>query len=246
MDRIRCRLRYVPGHQVISQGANAVSVNGSRRTEILDTAAELFASSGLRTSLKEIADASGILPGSLYHHFESKEALIVELVERYQADLDAVAEAGLEALRRPDAEPISDRIVALGEAIADCALRHRAALLLTLYEPPSGAGDQLVRIARRPPIGIEGAMLETLRSGRASGYLRAGIDLETLADRLCQVLLHVSLGVFREVGGAEQVPALRCRTILNGIAVDPPANAALDLSVPFAAASRNALAAAAK
>ena len=214
-----------------------MSVNGSRRTEILDTAAELFASSGLRTSLKEIADASGILPGSLYHHFESKEALIVELVERYQADLDAVAEAGLEALRRPDAEPISDRIVALGEAIADCALRHRAALLLTLYEPPSGAGDQLVRIARRPPIGIEGAMLKTLRSGRASGYLRAGIDLETLADRLCQVLLHVSLGVFRDVRGAEQVPALRCRTILNGIAVDPPADPALDRSMAFAAAT---------
>jgi len=59
-----------------------VSVGGSRRTEILDTAAALFASSGLRTSLKEIADACGILPGSLYHHFESKEAIIVELVER--------------------------------------------------------------------------------------------------------------------------------------------------------------------
>ena len=69
-----------------------MSVGGTRRTEILDTAAALFASSGLRTSLKEIADACGILPGSLYHHFESKEAIIVELVERYRADLDAIAE----------------------------------------------------------------------------------------------------------------------------------------------------------
>jgi AcrR family transcriptional regulator len=213
-----------------------VSVNESRRTEILDTAAELFASSGLRTSLKEIADACGILPGSLYHHFDSKEALIVELVERYQADLDAIAEEALEALRRPDPEPVPDRIVALGEAIAECAVRHRAALLLTLYEPPSGAGDDLVRIAGRPPLGIEGAMLETLRSGTANGYLRAGMDLETLADRLCQVLLHVSLGVFRDVRGADQVPALRCRIILNGIAVNPPSNAALDRSKPFAAA----------
>jgi Bacterial regulatory proteins, tetR family len=46
-----------------------VSVDGERKTEILETAATLFASSGLRTSLKEIADACGILPGSLYHHF---------------------------------------------------------------------------------------------------------------------------------------------------------------------------------
>jgi AcrR family transcriptional regulator len=64
-----------------------VSVDGGRRAEILETAARLFASSGLRTSLQQIAAACGILPGSLYHHFESKEAIVVELIERYRADL---------------------------------------------------------------------------------------------------------------------------------------------------------------
>ena len=44
-----------------------MSGDGGRRAEILDTAARLFASSGMRTSLKQIADACGILPGSLYH-----------------------------------------------------------------------------------------------------------------------------------------------------------------------------------
>ena len=215
-----------------------MSARVTRRTEILDTAAELFASSGLRTSLKDIADACGILPGSLYHHFESKEALIVELVERYQRDLDELAAGALEALRHPDAEPIEDRIVALGTAIAQCAVRHRAALLLTLYEPPASAGNELVRVTSRSPVGIERAMFETLRAGRARGYLRAGLDLVTLADRLCQVLLHVSLGVFRDVSGADQVPAIRCRTVLHGIAAQAPSDAALDRSGPFAAATR--------
>ena len=64
--------------------------SGTRRTEILQTAASLIASSGLRTSLQEIADAAGILPGSLYHHFESKEAILVELIRRYQDDLNRV------------------------------------------------------------------------------------------------------------------------------------------------------------
>ncbi len=54
--------------------------DGARRAEILETAATLFASSGLRTTLKDIADACGILPGSLYHHFDSKEAIVIELV----------------------------------------------------------------------------------------------------------------------------------------------------------------------
>ena len=62
-------------------------------------------------------------------------------------------------------------------------------------------------------------MLETLRAGRAHGYLRSGIDLDTLAERLCQTMLHISLGVFRDVRGAEQLPAIRCRILLEGVAV---------------------------
>ena len=209
-----------------------------RRTEILDTAAELFASSGLRTSLKEIADACGILPGSLYHHFESKEALVVELVERYHADLDAIAEAAVAALHADSATRIDEQIVAFGVAIAECAARHRAALLLTVYEPPSGAGDELVRVAQRSPLAIEKAMLDLFVAGQEVGYLRDGIDLETMADRLCQVLLHVSLGVFKDVRGAEEMPALRCRALLDGIAHTPPGDASLDRSPAFEAATQ--------
>src|SRR5438093_13682047 len=103
-----------------------MATDGARREEVLETAASLFASSGLRTSLKEIADAAGILPGSLYHHFESKEAIIVELVRRYQDDLDRVAKEAVDALHDLDQKPIEDGIVDLVEAIAACEVRHRA------------------------------------------------------------------------------------------------------------------------
>ena len=126
----------------------------------------------------------------------------------------------------------------MGSEIAACAVRHRAAMLLTLYDPPSGASDELVRVAKRSPLAIEGAMLEILRAGRKAGEIRPGIDLETLADRLCQVLLHISLGVFREVRGADEVPAIRCRTLLDGVVVDPPSDSALDRSPAFAAAEQ--------
>src|SRR5579863_1997313 len=110
---------------------------GARREEILETAAALFASSGLRTSLKEIAAACGILPGSLYHHFDSKEAIIIELVQRYRDDLDRVAKEAMANLHEPSSGPVEDRILGFGRAIAECAVRHRAALLLTLYDPPA-------------------------------------------------------------------------------------------------------------
>jgi AcrR family transcriptional regulator len=209
-----------------------VSTGATRRSEILDTAARLFASSGLRTSLKEIADACGILPGSLYHHFESKEAIIVELVERYHADLDAIADDALAALKT-DRRPVREQLVSLGSTIAACAVRHRAALLLTIYEPPSGAGDQLVRVAGHSPLAVEKAVLETLRAGRRRGEIRAGIALDILANRLSQVLLHISLGVFPDARGAGEVPSIRCRTLLDGVAVKPPSDASLDRSAAF-------------
>jgi AcrR family transcriptional regulator len=217
---------------------NAGPAGGARRAEILDAAADLFGSSGYRTSLKDIADACGILPGSLYHHFESKEAIVVELVERYRADLDRIAEQALATLDDPAPEPFPERILSLGSAIAACAVRHRAALLLTLYEPPAGASDVLVQVAMQSPSKIETAMLETLRAGQAIGYIRDGLDLETLADRLCSTLLHISLGVFHDVRGADELPQIRCRTLLEGIAVDPPSDADLDRSAPFDAAAR--------
>src|SRR5215467_1235061 len=103
-------------------------VERDRRGEILDTASQLFASSGLRTPLLEIADACGIQPGSLYHHFESKEAIVVELVRRYHAELDHIAKSTLKELKASEPRPVSERIVGLGTAIARCAVRHSAAV----------------------------------------------------------------------------------------------------------------------
>ena len=105
--------------------------SGTRRTEILQTAASLIASSGLRTSLQEIADAAGILPGSLYHHFESKEAILVELIRRYQDDLNRIGQTAQARLDEPDSRPVAEKIIELGSAIANCAVEHRAALQMS-------------------------------------------------------------------------------------------------------------------
>jgi AcrR family transcriptional regulator len=208
--------------------------DGARRAEILETAAALFASSGLQTTLKNIADACGILPGSLYHHFDSKEAIVIELVQRYREDLDRIAGEALE--ESGGARSVEDRIMAFGRAIAESALRHRAALLLTLYEPPAVLGEDLVKLARQTPNAIETAMLRLLREGETYGSIRSGIDLELLGNRLCQSMLHVGVGVSHLTPGAEHVPELRLGILLHGIGVRTPPNATLDGSDPLDAA----------
>jgi AcrR family transcriptional regulator len=212
--------------------------DGSRRTEILESAASLIAASGLRTSLQEIADAAGILPGSLYHHFESKEAILIELIRRYHADLDRIGDLAQRRLDEPLPPAAPERIVELATQIASCAVRHRAALQLTFHEPPASANQELVEWARRPPAAVHAAMLAILRAGRWSGYVRPALDLPTLADRICQSMLHVGLDVIRHGAAPDRVAAVLCRIILQGLATRPPADEELDRSAAFQAAER--------
>jgi len=52
-----------------------------RRQEILDAAATVISEKGFKeATVRDIGDAAGILSGSLYHHFDSKEQIILDLL----------------------------------------------------------------------------------------------------------------------------------------------------------------------
>lgn len=62
--------------------------SSERRNQILAIAARLFASHGYAaTTVRDIADEAGILSGSLYHHFSSKEAIFQEILRSFMASL---------------------------------------------------------------------------------------------------------------------------------------------------------------
>lgn len=59
-----------------------------RRAELLALSARLFAERGyVSTTVRDIADAAGILSGSLYHHFDSKEAMVDEILRDFLGGL---------------------------------------------------------------------------------------------------------------------------------------------------------------
>lgn len=61
-----------------------------RRAAILERAADLFATKGVvATTVREIADAVGMLSGSLYHHFKSKDEMVYAIIVSYLDDLTA-------------------------------------------------------------------------------------------------------------------------------------------------------------
>lgn len=211
------------------------SDDATRRTEILRTASTLIAATGLRTSVQQIADAAGILAGSLYHHFDSKEAIFVELIRRYHADLDRIGDVALERVDKPDLRPVPDQVTAFGCEIARCAVEHLAALQMSFYEGPSN-DPELVQLAKRPPAKIQAAMLQVLRAGVWRGDIRPDFDLPTLADRICQSMLHAGLDPVRHNASVDELAKLKSRILLEGLAIGSPTDTDLDTSQAFAVA----------
>ena len=62
----------------------------TRRTQIKHVAGKLFMQKGVAgASIRDIADGVGISPGSLYHHFPSKEAIAFAILDDFITDLSA-------------------------------------------------------------------------------------------------------------------------------------------------------------
>jgi TetR/AcrR family transcriptional regulator, cholesterol catabolism regulator len=61
--------------------ATAKPNSSARRQQILDTATSVFAEKGIvAATVRDISERAGILSGSLYHHFASKEEMIAEIL----------------------------------------------------------------------------------------------------------------------------------------------------------------------
>lgn len=68
----------------------------SRQTQIKVVAAKLFVENGVAgTSVRDIADGVGMLSGSLYHHFPSKDAIAFAIVSDFLAELNSRYESVL-------------------------------------------------------------------------------------------------------------------------------------------------------
>ena len=141
----------------------------------------------------------------------------------------------MERLDQPDPRPVSEQIIDLGRAIARCAVEHRAALQMSFFEGPS-SDPELAALTGRRPEKIQAAMLQLLRAGRWSGYIRPDVDLPTLSDRLCQSLLHVGLDIIRHKASTDAVATLKCRITLEGLAAKRLTDSALNRSSALAAA----------
>ena len=102
-----------------------------KRAEILAATSDLFAAKGYTgTSMRDIASDTGMLAGSLYYHFDSKEALAATMVRALRDDVVAAAQRPAVPSDSP-----TEAIRRFALDIADASARHPGALQVCLGVP---------------------------------------------------------------------------------------------------------------
>jgi TetR/AcrR family transcriptional regulator, cholesterol catabolism regulator len=185
-----------------------------RREALVQIAAELFAEQGYRaTTVRHIGDAAGVLSGSLYHHFDSKETILDELLSSYLEDL-------LDTYRtvvKSDATP-AQALRELVRVSFRSMSEHRAAITVLQNErnhlrdlPRFDYLTEVEAEVRRIWIGV-------LRDGVAAGEFRADLD-PLVTYRFLRDSVWVAVRWFRRDGAlsADQLAEHYLALIFDGL-----------------------------
>ena len=186
----------------------------TRRDELLRLAAAMFAERVLRaTTVRDIADSAGILSGSLYHHFSSKEEMVDEvlrgfldwLFDRYQQ---------IVATEPNPLERLKGLFMASFEAIAT---RHAE---VVIYQ------DEAKRLSSQPRFAYveernrqqRKMWVDVLTEGIEQGLFRPDVDVD-LVYRFIRDTTWVSVRWYQPGGPltAEQVGQQYLSIVLGGI-----------------------------
>jgi len=153
-------------------GMNMATAPTGPRESILDAAVRLFGKQGYTgTSMRDIANAVGVLPGSLYAHISSKEALLVEIVDDgIRRFLGAVRPHVTGAA--PADERLRGMIVAHVEVVADNPERS-----LVVFHQWRFLGLDNIDFAIQKRREYENAFVTVVEEGQAAGIFRRNLDL---------------------------------------------------------------------
>lgn len=187
----------------------------TRRGELLTIAGRLFAERGFRnTTVRDIADAAGILSGSLYHHFDSKEAMVDELLDSFQRDLFEQYDEIVGRETGPRA-----KLEAVVRASFDAIDRHHSEVAIFQNDAAYLAGFERFAYLDERNTRFQELWRGLLRQGVDAGELRKDLDVD-LVYRFLRDTVWVAVNWYRPGGAlsAEQVADQYLSILFDGIA----------------------------
>ena len=145
--------------------------SGARRDDILEAAAAVFVERGFdAATTREIGQRAGVLSGSLYHHFATKEEMLFTLVRDVYTGI-------LASLEEIESAPGScaDRLRQLVELHVRHLIANLARTTLSLHEFRSLTEEHAAVIAAAEAR-YAGIVTNLIEGGRRDGSLRADAD----------------------------------------------------------------------
>ena len=152
-----------------------------KRTEIIQAALDLIVEYGFHgASMAMIAEKAVVGAGTIYHYFESKEALINELYQELEEKVLAAIQEGY-----PISKPIRERFIHLGTALLKYFFAHPIYFryIEQYHNSPYGASLRRERILNK-----------TDESGIFKDLFGEGLAQQVIKDLPLSSLFALSLG----------------------------------------------------
>ncbi|NDU75893.1 TetR family transcriptional regulator [Actinomadura sp. DSM 109109] len=177
------------------RGRGASALASERRAHLVRLAAELFAEKGFQaTTVRNIADEAGILSGSLYHHFDSKESIVDEILSGFFTEIMAAYQAVIDENDDP-----RDTIAGLVRVAFGTLEPHRAAITVMQNDWNYLRGMDRFAYLTRYEDEVEKMWVTTLQAGQAEGLFRPDLDPK-LTYRMIRDTVWVAVRWFRPGG----------------------------------------------
>jgi AcrR family transcriptional regulator len=174
-----------------------------RREQLLDAALAVFGDKGVDgASIKDIARAAEVAPGLLYHYFDSKEALVADLL-RERGFLPRLRELLTGADDRPAGELLPELLDGFDRLLAE-----NAGLVALFFAASANPGMR----AALAEFAVEGQQL-------LAGYLRARAEAGELRRELVDTAaatLFAAVAIGRR-SGSPLVPGQLVDLVLHGL-----------------------------
>ncbi|MFI6601281.1 TetR/AcrR family transcriptional regulator [Nonomuraea sp. NPDC050536] len=166
-----------------------------RRDHLVKLAAEIFARKGFQaTTVREIANEAGILSGSLYHHFDSKETIVDEVLSTFLEDLIARYRTALES--GSDPRTVLSDMVRIGFSTLE---PHRAAITVMQNDWNYLRQYERFNYLVKAEDEVEQMWVAQIKAGQAAGQFRADVDPK-LTYRMIRDTIWVAVRWFRPGG----------------------------------------------
>lgn len=189
----------------------------TRRDELLQLAATMFAERGMRaTTVRDIADSAGILSGSLYHHFSSKEEMVDEVLRGF---LDWLFHRYQEIVAT-EPNPVQ-RLRGLFMASFEAIETQHAAVVIYQDEAKHLSSQERFAYVEERNKEQRQMWVEVLTQGIEEGYFRPDVDVD-LVYRFIRDTTWVSVRWYQPGGPltAEQVGQQYLAIVLGGITTE--------------------------